>query len=80
MGFNKYSEFLYKKLLSDETRKKLEKIILIISITSFFVHLMIIFLVDFGFIALDEYSDLLTNPIRQFIRLFHLSLFMKCIC
>jgi len=63
MGFNKYSEFLYKKLLSDETRKKLEKIILIISITSFFVHLMIIFLVDFGFIALDEYSDLLTNPI-----------------
>lgn len=63
MGFIKYSEILYKLLLSDETRKKIEKIILIISISSFFFHLLAIFLVDFGFISLAEPSDLLTNPI-----------------
>lgn len=63
MGFNKYSELLYKKFLSDDTRKKTEKIILIISIASFLIHLLIIFLVDFGYIALAEPSDLLTNPI-----------------
>lgn len=63
MGFNKYSELLYKKFLSDDTRKKTEKIILIISIASFLIHLLIIFLVDFGYIVLAEPSDLLTNPI-----------------
>jgi hypothetical protein len=63
MEFKKYSELFYKKFLSDDTRKKTEKIILIISIASFFIHLLIIFLVDFGFIALAEPSDLLTNPI-----------------
>ncbi|MDP4600116.1 MAG: hypothetical protein NWS84_03125 [Polaribacter sp.] len=63
MVFKKYSELFYKKFLSDDTRKKTEKIILIISIASFFIHLLIIFLVDFGLIALAEPSDLLTNPI-----------------
>jgi hypothetical protein len=63
MEFNKYYELLYKKFLSDVTRKKTEKIILIISIASFLIHLLIIFLVDFGYIALAESSDLLTNPI-----------------
>jgi hypothetical protein len=63
MVFKKYSELFYKKFLSDDTLKKTEKIILIISIASFFIHLLIIFLVDFGLIALAEPSDLLTNPI-----------------
>lgn len=63
MEFNKYYELLYKKFLSDVTRKKTEKIILIISIASFLIHLLIIFLVDFGYIAFAESSDLLTNPI-----------------
>ena len=63
MEFNKYYELLYKKFLSDVTRKKTEKIILIISIASFLIHLLIIFLVDFGYIVLAESSDLLTNPI-----------------
>jgi hypothetical protein len=54
---------LYQKLLSAATKKKGERIILTIAIVSFLVHLALIFLVDFGFLKLDDPSNLLTNPI-----------------
>jgi len=63
MTLNKAYETLYQKLLSDKTRKKSERVILKIAITSFFIHLIIIYLVDFGIIPLHAHSDLLTNPI-----------------
>ena len=63
MAFNKYFEIVYQKLLSDNTRKKSERIILVIAIASFLIHLALIYLVDFGVIHLDKYSDLLKNPI-----------------
>ncbi len=56
-------EVLYQKLLSDKTKKESERVILIIAIASFLIHLTIIYLVDFGIISLNSHSDLLKNPI-----------------
>jgi hypothetical protein len=63
MAVSTIFEKLYQKLLSVQTKKKGERFILIIAIVSFLAHLLLIFLVDFGFIQLDDPSDLLTNPI-----------------
>ena len=63
MELKKKFEILYQKLLSDKTKKKSEKIILVIAIASFLIHLAIIYLVDFGIISLHSPSDLLKNPI-----------------
>lgn len=63
MAVSTIFEKLYQKLLSVQTKKKGERFILIIAIVSFLAHLLLIFLVDFGFIQLDDSSDLLTNPI-----------------
>ena len=56
-------ENVYQKLLSDETQKRSERIILIIAIASFLVHLLVIGLVNFDFIYIAEPSNLLVNPI-----------------
>lgn len=56
-------ENLYQKLLSDETQKRSERVILIIAIASFLVHLLVIGLVNFDFIHIAEPSNLLVNPI-----------------
>jgi hypothetical protein len=63
MGYKKFFEILYQKLLSDKTRSKSERIILIIAITSFIIHLAIIYLLEFGVITINSPSDLLKNPI-----------------
>lgn len=54
---------IYQQLLSDETKQRSERIILVIAIASFLIHLALIYLVDFGIIAIDAPSDLLKNPI-----------------
>lgn len=56
-------DFFYSKFLSDETQKKSERLILKIAIASFIIHLLIIFLVDFGIIKMDNPSDFFQNPI-----------------
>ena len=56
-------EIVYQKLLSDETQKRSERVILIIAIASFLMHLLVIGLVNFDFIPIDEPSNLLVNPI-----------------
>jgi hypothetical protein len=63
MAFNTYFESFYQKLLSDKTKKRSERIILVIAIASFLIHLSVIYLVDFGIIHLNTPSDLLKNPI-----------------
>ncbi len=63
MAFEKNLEILFEKFLSDKTRKKSERVILSIAIASFIVHLIVIYLVDFGIIDLNTTSDLLTSPI-----------------
>jgi len=59
----KQFDILYRRLLSEETKKRSESIILMIAITSFLIHLTVIYLVDFGLIPLNKSSDLLKNPI-----------------
>lgn len=63
MAFEKNLEILFEKFLSDKTRKKSERVILSIAIASFIIHLIVIYLVDFGIIDLNTTSDLLTSPI-----------------
>ena len=63
MTLNKYLNKIYQNLLSDKTKRKSERIILIIAIISFLTHLTIIYLVDFNIISLYTKSDLLNNPI-----------------
>jgi hypothetical protein len=63
MGLNKISEILYQKFLSESVKEKSERIILTVAIISFIVHLLIIALVNFNFITIDNPSNLLTNPI-----------------
>lgn len=56
-------EFLHQKLLSESTQKKSEKIILVIAIVSFLVHLAIICAVNLNFIQLNNPNHLLESPI-----------------
>ena len=55
--------FIFDKLLSEHTRGKTENIILKVAISSFFIHLAIIYLMKFGFIDFPSNSELLKNPI-----------------
>jgi hypothetical protein len=54
---------LNQKLFSEETKKKCERLVLIIAIASFVVHLAVIFLVDLEIILMGSSSELLKNPI-----------------
>ena len=55
-------KLLYHNLLSEKTKKRSERVILLIAIASFLIHLLIIYLVDFSIISLNNPSDLLKNP------------------
>lgn len=63
MKFKLILENLFAKLLSPKAQKKSERIILTIAIASFFIHLLIIFLVDVDIIHLEDPSILLGSPI-----------------
>ena len=60
---NQLTSSIYNTFLSNETRKKSERIILIIAIASFFIHLSLIFMVDLGAIKIDSGTSLFENPI-----------------
>jgi hypothetical protein len=60
---NQLTSSIYNTFLSNETRKKSERIILIIAIASFFIHLSLIFLVDLGVIKIESGTSLFENPI-----------------
>jgi hypothetical protein len=55
--------FFYAYSLSSGVRKKIEQFIVGLAIGSFLLHLLVIFLVDFDILPLNESSDLLKNPI-----------------
>ena len=63
MAYNNRFDKVYQKLLSDTTKKRSERIILVIAIASFLIHLAIIYLADFGLISIHSSSELLKNPI-----------------
>jgi hypothetical protein len=54
---------LYQQLLSNRTKQKSERIILVIAIASFVIHLMLIYLTELGLIQLPGAAGLLQNPI-----------------
>lgn len=56
-------ETIYQILLSPATQKRSERIFLVIAILSFFIHLCIILLVNFGIINYENASDFFKNPI-----------------
>lgn len=59
----KIMSFIFDALLSDHTRGKTENIILKVALFSFFVHLIIIYLMKFDFLDFPSNSELLKNPI-----------------
>ena len=63
MALTNFFEALYPKLLSTATQKKGERIILVVAIASFLIHLAIIYLIDLNIITLNSPSALLSNPI-----------------
>ena len=60
---NNIVPFLFDRLLSENTRERAEKIILKVAIVSFFIHLAIIYLIQFNIIDFAPNSELLKNPI-----------------
>jgi hypothetical protein len=54
---------LKAKLLSETTKKQYERVIVNIAIASFVIHLLLIFLVDLGWLKFGNSVDLLQNPI-----------------
>lgn len=63
MSLSKLLDNLFNTFLSEKTKESSERVILSVAIASFIIHLMMIYLVDFGFISLGTSSDLLNNPI-----------------
>lgn len=58
-AFNQLSGYL----LSEESRKRIERIILNVAIVSFVTHLLLIFLSDFGILHIGIGNELLSSPI-----------------
>jgi len=63
MSLSKLLVRLFKTFLSEKTKERSERVILSVAIASFIIHLVMIYLVDFGFISLATTSDLFNNPI-----------------
>ena len=60
---HKIYNYLYSKMLSEESKEKSERLIVLIAIISFLAHLIIILLIKFNVIQIEPNSHLLTNPI-----------------
>lgn len=60
---NNIVKTLFDLFLSEDTRLKTEKIILKIALVSFFIHLVIIYLMKFDFLNFSSNSELFNNPI-----------------
>ena len=63
MDISKLLEKLYQKLLSQKTKERSERVILWIALVSFLIHLLMIGLIHFNIIIINEPSNLLKNPI-----------------
>ncbi len=63
MDISKLLEKVYPKLLSKKTKERSERVILWIALVSFLIHLLMIGLIHFNIIIINEPSNLLKNPI-----------------
>lgn len=59
----KFIDVVVEKLLSEETKERVEKIILILAIVSFLIHLLVILLVKMELVSLGEDNDFFKSPI-----------------
>ena len=57
------AKILYQWLLSEDMKHRSEKVIIKIAVGSFLLHLLLIFLIDFQIISLQEVPKFLINPI-----------------
>ncbi|MGC1471215.1 MAG: hypothetical protein WA775_01375 [Psychroserpens sp.] len=60
---NTIISFLHSKLLSDDTRRKTENIILKVALIGFFIHLALIYLIKFNVFDTPAQVELFYNPI-----------------
>lgn len=63
MAISKSWNKIYDQLLSEKTKQKSERVILVIAIASFIIHLLLIYLSDIGWLHLPAAGGLLNNPI-----------------
>jgi len=63
MKKQKLFDYIIGKLLSEHTKEKVEKIILILAIVSFLAHLIVIFLVNSDIISLGGDNEFFKSPI-----------------
>jgi len=63
MNLSEFFEELYQKLLSKKTKERSERAILWIALASFIIHLLVIGLIHFNIISINEPSNLLKDPI-----------------
>jgi hypothetical protein len=63
MNLNNIAEFLNQKFLSEPFKEKFERTILTVAIISFIIHLVLIALVHFHILDMNQPSNLLQNPI-----------------
>jgi hypothetical protein len=63
MAITKSWTRIYDQLLSEKTKQKSERVILVIAIASFIIHLLLIYLSDIGWLHLPAAGGLLNNPI-----------------
>ena len=63
IGLQNFFKYFFKLFLSEDTKIRIEKTIFVIAIASFLIHLLVIGLVDFGFLNIIDPDKLLTNPI-----------------
>lgn len=59
----KFIERSYDLLLSEETRRRFERVILSVAIIGFILHLLLIYLAQLNWLPASEGNELLTNPI-----------------
>lgn len=58
-----FIDYLYRKMLSEQTKKSSERVIITVAIISFLLHLALIGINELGLIALWPNADLLKSPI-----------------
>ena len=63
MKSTKLLSYLFDKFLSVNTKEKLERVILVLAIVSFLIHLILIYLVNNGTLTVSEEITLFKNPI-----------------
>lgn len=62
-SFTEWTNRWYQRFLSEQTKEKSEQVVVFIAIISFLLHLLVILLVDWQWIQVKDYSELLSSPI-----------------